>query len=470
MKYWTAQEAAQATGGQAEGSWQAHGVVIDSRKVSEGALFVALKGERFDGHEFVREALSRGAAAAMVTQAPEGVPAERLLIVPDTLAALRALGAYARVRSTARILAVTGSVGKTGTKEMLRTALAASGKTYATQGNLNNHIGVPLSLANLPDDARFAVFELGMNHAGEIADLTAQVRPHVAIITTIEAVHLEFFPSVEAVADAKAEILQGMDADGVVLLNADNRYFERLRAAAVARGMRRVIAFGTGEGAESRLLDYQPAALGCEVTAQIRDIKLHYQIGALGKHWGVASLAVLAAAEAAGADLPKAASALAHFREPAGRGRLQLVSINGKDITLIDDSYNASPASMKAAMEKLSDIRRVAGEPRRRTVAVLGDMLELGVSSKELHLSLAPCLINNQIDLVFAAGGFMKHLYDTLPPAMRGDYAATAAELAPKVVRALEHRDIVLVKGSNGSRMSAVAAAIEAAQAEKEPA
>lgn len=471
---WSAADVCAATGGQLGApnnankavSWVAGSVAIDSRNVPVGALFVAIKGERFDGHEFVQEALNKGAAAAVVSHIPAGLEGDaRLVLVQDTMAALGALGQFARKRTRAKIVGITGSVGKTGTKEMLRTALAATGSTYATAGNYNNHIGVPLSLANLPEQCDYAVFELGMNHAGEIATLTAQVQPHAAIITTVEAVHLEFFDSEEGIADAKAEIFQGLDAArGVAIINRDNRHFARLQATASALGIARVSTFGVHEASESRLISAETNESGTAVTAMIGGTPIQYQLGTIGKHWALGSLAVLATVDAIGADLPKAAAALAHFHEPKGRGQLRLVTIDGNEVTLVDDSYNASPVSMEGAFAKVSEIRaasQATSGVRRRVLAVLGDMLELGPTAKNLHVGLMPSLVNNHIDLVFAAGAFMKHLYDALPQPMQGAYAETAEALAPKVMHALKHRDIVLVKGSHGSHMHRLVSALE---------
>lgn len=460
---WKSQEVATATGGIVTSDWSVSGVSIDSRQVRSGDLFVAIKGEHFDGHAFVAAAFEAGASAAMVSAIPSDLEGDkRLVVVSDTERALQQLGIAARKRSRAQIVGITGSVGKTGCKEMLKIALSATGSVYATQGNLNNHLGVPISLANMPLDVEFAIFEMGMNHAGEIRLLTNWVKPHVSIITTIDAVHIEYFDSVEAIADAKAEIFEGMGGQGVAVLNADNEHFRRLQHKAIDLGLDRVLSFGTTDSSLCQLLQYGVEQTQSVVDATIAGTRLNYRLGAIGKHWGLMSVAVLAIVDALEADLPKAATALEYFQEPAGRGRISELAVEGGYLRLIDDAYNASPVSMRGAFEKLAMIResdKKAGPVR--TIAVLGDMLELGTHSRDLHVGLVPTLVNNQIDLVFAAGSFMKHMYDALPEAMRGDYDVTSAELAPKVVSRLRHRDLVLVKGSNGSKMSRVSRAIE---------
>jgi UDP-N-acetylmuramoyl-tripeptide--D-alanyl-D-alanine ligase len=420
---------------------------------------VALKGAQHDGHDYVAEALRKGAVAALVSREVAGVDAALLVRVEDTEVALQQLGVAARARSRAKFVGITGSVGKTGCKEMLAAALGALGKTAQTRGNLNNHLGVPLTLVNLPPDARYAVIEMGMNHPGEIHRLSDWVRPDVSIITTVEAVHIEFFASVEAIADEKSAIFDGMGGKGVAILNADNPHYSRCARHATARGLDRILSFGTSDTALCRMLTYRIEDFHSEVEAMIAATHLTYRIGTVGKHWALMSVAVLAAVDALGGDLPKAAAALAAFTEPKGRGQICKLAVKGGHLRLIDDSYNASPVSVEAAIGKVAQLRDAAQDPCR-TLVVLGDMLELGDHSRDMHVGLVPCLINNQIDLVFAAGGFMRHLYDALPEAMRGSYQPTSAELAPQVVSALKPRDLVLVKGSRGSRMDRVVEAV----------
>ena len=459
---WTSAAAARATGGQNNRSWSATGVAIDSRHIERGDLFVALVGERFDGHDFVADAFARGAAAAIVSRQPANVSGDRpLLTVRDTMAALTALGAAARARSHAKIVAITGSVGKTGTKEALRLALAAQGSTTATAGNLNNQIGVPLSLARMPEDAAFGVFELGMNRPGEIALLSRLVQPHVAIITTIESVHTEFFDSVADIADAKAEIFSGM-SDGTAILNRDNPYFPWLADAAQRAGVSHIIGFGAHPEATARLIDCEIHSSYSRVTAIIEGRTVTYRINAPGRHWVINGLAVLAAVNAVGADVAAAAAELAKLVPLKGRGQRHRVSIPGGSFDLMDETYNASPASMRAAIAVLA-----AAQPgfEGRRIAVLGDMLELGKDAPRLHAALAHDLINAGVDLVFAAGPNMKYLYDALPADMRGGHAPSAVELILLVTAQVRPGDVVTVKGSYGSKMGVVIDALLAMNA-----
>ena len=458
---WSSAEAAAVTAGRATRDWQATGVAIDSRAVAAGDLFVALKGERVDGHDFAAAALAQGAAACVVDHRPAGLPADApLLEVADTMAALVALGRAARMRCRARIVAVTGSVGKTGTKEALALALATHGATYASTGNLNNQIGVPLALARMPRDAAYAVFELGMNHAGEIAALSALVRPDIAVITNVEPVHLEFFGTLEAIADAKAEIFASTAKAGTAVLNIDNPMFERLVEHCGARGLRRILSFGAGEHAYARLIDCSLHPTVSAVTAEIGGERLDYCLPVPGRHWVINSLAVLAVARAAGADLAAAAASLSRLKPIKGRGeRHRVVLPGGGAFEVIDDAYNASPPAMRAALAVLGNMKPGAGG---RRIAVLGDMLELGPQADALHHELAPHLLEAGVDLVFACGKHMRALFEALPARLRGAHAANAAALLPRAVGAVRAGDVVLVKGSLGSRMAPLVAALRA--------
>ena len=457
---WTTQEIIAATHGITGGDWTATSVSIDTRTLEKGALFVALPGTKVDGHDHVAAALEKGAAGALVSRTIPGVDASRLVVVKNVEEALQMLGVAGRARSNARIIGVTGSVGKTGAKEMLAQALGAVGSVHATKGNLNNHLGVPLTLANMPIDVDYAILEMGMNHVGEISPLSRWARPHVAIITTVDAVHIEHFHSVEAIADEKAAIFDGMGGGGVAVLNADNAYFSQLKQAAQAKGMDRILSFGTSPKALCRMTRYAIEDAHSVVEATIAGTAMQYTIGTIGKHWALMSVAVLAIVDALRGDIAKSAAALAQFTEPKGRGQIKKLSVKGGNLHLIDDSYNASPISMKGAVEKIAEMRDAAHE-KVRTVVVLGDMLELGDAAEDLHVGLVPTLINNQMDLVFAAGTFMEKMYHSLPETMRGAYKPTSRELAPVVVGALKANDLVLVKGSRGSRMDVVVDAIE---------
>ena len=443
------------------GSAPAHvtGISIDSRTLAPGDAFFAIRGERFDGHDFVAAAFRAGASAAVVAEARLGGLDLNgaLCLVRDPLDALAALARAARDRSRARVIAVTGSVGKTGTKEALRLALARQGEVHASAASHNNHWGVPLSLARLPANAPYAVFEIGMNHAGEITPLTRLVRPHVAVITTVEPVHLEFFDSVAAIAEAKAEIFLGLAEGGTAVLNRDNAHFDLLARRAREAGAR-IVAFGAHESADVRLLDLAREPEGSRVRARVHGRDIDYRIGAPGRHLAVNSLAVLAAAEAAGADPALAALALADLAPPKGRGARSVIEVEGGAVTLIDESYNANPASMRAALTLLGEapIGR-----RGRRVAVLGDMLELGSESPQLHAALAGPVLEAGIDRVFAAGPLMRRLWEALPVETRGYRAETAAELQDPLLAALRPGDAVMVKGSLGSRMGPLVEALK---------
>jgi len=364
------------------------------------------------------------------------------------LAALTDLARLARARSGAKIVAVTGSVGKTTTKEALRLALSADGETHASAASYNNHWGVPLSLARMPASARYGVFEVGMNHPGEITPLVSLIRPHVAIVTTVEAVHAAYFSGVEEIADAKAEIFDGLDGDGVAVLNADNPWFAHLKARAREKGIGRIVAFGAAEDADVRLkkVALQPASSTAVVDVLGTEVTL--RVAMPGRHIVQNMLAVLGAAQLMGADLALAALALGRMEPPPGRGRPLVLAVPGGAITLLDESYNANPASVRAALDVLG---RAPVGPRGRRIAVLGDMLELGTEGPALHAGLAADM--GGIDLVFCAGPLMQALWEALPASRRGAHAGDAAALEPLVASAIRAGDTLMVKGSNGSRM-----------------
>jgi len=444
---WAYTDAAAATGGSCSTDWMATGVSIDTRTLAAGDLFVALEGPKHDGHDYVGAALRRGAAAAMVgREIPQLATSAPLLRVADTTSGLAALGAAGRRRSRACIVAVTGSVGKTGTKEALRLALASSGLTYASAGGLNNHWGAPLSLARLPPDAGYGVFEIGMNHPGEIAALTRLVRPHVAVVTTVEPAHLGFFPSVEAIADAKAEIFLGLEPGGSAVLNRDNPHYARLAAAAKRAGATEILGFGAHPEAAVRLNDCVLDSRGSTVEAAVSGRLLGFRMPVPGRHWIMNALAVLAAVQAAGGDVGRAAGALAELKAMPGRGRRHELSWRGGTLTVIDESYNASPAAMRAALAVLAATE--PGDGGRR-IAVLGDMLELGEASERLHRELAESLAGG-VDRVFLIGEAMAALDEALPAAKRGGLWRSAEGAMPTLLRFLEPGDVVTVKGSRG--------------------
>jgi UDP-N-acetylmuramoyl-tripeptide--D-alanyl-D-alanine ligase len=450
---WTAQEIAAATGGQVSAGFAATGVSIDTRTIEPGDLFVALGGVR-DGHEFVAQAMAKGAAGVLASR-PVEAPA---VTVPDTFHALEQLGVAARERAPqVRRGAVTGSVGKTSVTQAIMAGLRLAGRAHSSVKSYNNHIGVPLTLARMPRDTERAVFEIGMNHADEIRPLARFVRPHAALVTTVGPVHVENFPDGEAgVARAKAEIFEGLEPGGVAVLNADNVWFDLLRSEAEKTGAT-IRTFGTGEGCDARLIDFQGAAGHGVVQARLHGKALDFPILQTGFHWGLNSMAVLLMLEALDVDLNDSLAALGAFEPLEGRGAEKLVRIGGGALTLVDESYNANPISMASAIRTLG----ARSVPGRRIVA-LTDMLELGAEAPAFHAALAEPLDRAGIDLVFCAGPLMKSLWDALPPTRRGAYAESAAELAPQLVRAVEPGDLVMVKGSNGSKAGALAQALTA--------
>jgi len=466
---WTASEIAKATAGKCTGTWTASGVSIDSRSVKPGDLFVALKGPNFDGHAFALAALKQDASAVLVHEAikDSGDYQDRMVMVKDTFAALQNLAVAARARCKARVIAVTGSVGKTGTKEALKLGLSALGKTHATEGNLNNHWGVPLSLARMPADTQYAVFELGMNHAGEIAPLSKMVRPHAAIITTVEAAHLEFFNSVAEIADEKAAIMAGLEPGGAVVLPRDNAQYTRLIAAAKTYNCTTIIAFGTGGDSAARLVSWSLTPDGTQVAAEFDGERITYDMIVSGRHWALNSVAALGAVKAVGADFHRAAGSLAKLDAPPGRGARRRVPVYGGTLLVIDESYNASPAAVRVLAETMAQMHQPVGNKfggtgGGRLIMALGDMLELGGGAAALHAGLAPSLRASKIDLVFTAGPLMEHLHKALPQAMRAGHAADSDALIPLVTAAVRAGDVIAVKGSHSSRMDKVVTALHA--------
>lgn len=447
MSLWTAQDAAAATGGRAQGDWTATGVSIDSRSLRPGDLFVALTDAR-DGHDFVAAALDKGAAAAMVGRIPEGLaPGAPLLIVPDVLAALESLGRAGRARMGGKVVAITGSVGKTSTKEMARAALAGQGRVHAAEASYNNHWGVPLTLARMPADTDFAIVEIGMNHPGEIAPLSRIARPHVALITTVAAAHLEAFGALEGIAREKGAIVAGLEPMGHAVIPEDLAVTPILRDCADAAG---ALVTGFGRDGQARLVHARPAGGALDCRARIGGETVDFTLHTTGTHFAMNAVGVLAALAAAGADLGAAARALGDWRPPAGRGAVEDLA----GIRLIDDAYNANPASLSAGLATL------AGLDGGRRVAILGDMLELGPDEAALHRAVADDPAMARIDRVHSAGPRMRHLHEALPAGRRGLWAETAADLAARVADLVAPGDIVLVKGSKSSRIATVVDAL----------
>jgi UDP-N-acetylmuramoyl-tripeptide--D-alanyl-D-alanine ligase len=459
---WTSAAMAEAMRASVQGvpSDAISGLSIDSRTIAPGEAYFAIKGDVHDGHDFVAAVLQAGAALAVVERAQRDKFAADapLLVVDDVLAGLVDLAHAARARLNGQVIAVTGSVGKTSTKEALRRVLGAQGPTHASAASFNNHWGVPLSLARCPASVRFAIFEIGMNHAGEIEPLVRMVRPHIAIITTVEPVHLAFFAGIAAIADAKAEIFTGLEPGGTAVLNRDNSQFARLSRRAGKLGVSRIVSFGAHQKSEARLLEISLHATCSAVHADILGQDVTYKLGIPGRHMAMNSLAVLATATLAGADLALAALSLSQVEPAAGRGVRRTLEVAGGEALLIDESYNANPASMSAALNVLG---QAPVGPHGRRIAVLGDMLELGPTGAALHGGLLEAIKANQIDLVYCCGPLMHNLWDALSTGKRGGYAESAAALEAQAVAAIQAGDAIMVKGSLGSKMKTIVNALE---------
>jgi UDP-N-acetylmuramoyl-tripeptide--D-alanyl-D-alanine ligase len=461
MTLWTSHDAAMATGGRSTAQWQATGVSIDTRTLQPGDLFVALKDAR-DGHDFVAQALANGAAAALVSRIPDGVPETApLLIIPDVLQALEALGKAARARTTARVVGVTGSVGKTSTKEMLRAILSGQGKTHAAEASYNNHWGVPLTLARMPADADYAVIEIGMNHPGEIAPLAKLAQLHVAMITTVAPAHLEAFASLDGIAAEKAAIFDGLLPGGIAVFNADLETTPILRARAGSANAH-PIAFGTTPKADWRLIDARITDDATVVQATRMGLPLLFKVATPGRHFALNALGALAAAEALGADPMIASHDLGRWQPPPGRGQRERITLDIVEETffdLIDDAFNANPASLAAALDVLiaatptDGIGRVGGG---RRIAILGDMLELGPQELALHEAVARHPGLAAIDTIHCVGPRMRALHAALPRGQRGEWVETAPELAARTRSLIDAGDILLVKGSKGIKVSLI--------------
>ncbi len=461
---WTGAEAATATGGQVRSDWEATGVSIDTRTLAKGDLFVALKAAR-DGHEFVAQALEQGAAAALVSHVPEGLEdSAQLLLVKDVLQGLEALGVAARARTAAKIIGVTGSAGKTSTKEMLREILGRQGLCHAAEASYNNHWGVPLTLARMPREAEFAVIEIGMSNPGEIGPLARMARPHVALITTVAAAHMAAFESLEGIAREKAAIMEGLEPDGTAIWNADISTAQVLADAA-----KRLAAKPMDYGVKSSDYTLVSTKLHGDMTvaeARINAEPLVFKVGAAGQHFAMNGLGAIAACEAVGVARAVAAADLAYWAPPAGRGKrelLKLDDIEDDTIELIDDAFNANPASMAASLQVLADIPQSKG----RKIAIIGDMLELGQEEAQLHAQVARLPSVEALDTVHCVGPLMQNAFAALPADKQGEWFETADELAHKVRHYLRAGDIVLVKGSKGIAVSRVVTAIRSAMRPK---
>jgi UDP-N-acetylmuramoyl-tripeptide--D-alanyl-D-alanine ligase len=458
---WATLSAVMAAAVDGEPSRAVMGLSIDTRSLQPGDLFVALTDQR-DGHDFVSAAFKAGAAAALVKSDYARTPSDgALLRVADPLTAMADIGRVARFRGTPRVVAITGSAGKTGTKEALKACLSRVGTVHASEKSYNNHWGVPLTLARMPASAQYGVFEIGMNHAGEITPLTRMVCPEVAIVTTVEPVHLGHFASVEDIAEAKAEIFSGLEPEGIAVLNRDNAHFETLKAYAVA-ARASIITFGASQACDVRLLASRSTASGTDVQVTAFGKAVAYQIGAPGDHYVRNSLSIVATLHALGVAFDATLPALADIGAPAGRGQRTVLSIADGTLLLIDESYNANPASMRAALQAMSTVNRTT---YARRVVVLGDMLELGASSEDFHTDLVGPIDQADVDLVFAVGPMMRQMFDRLQPSRQGAWAPRSQDLVAAVKASLRPDTVIMVKGSLGTNMAPIVAAIKALQA-----
>lgn len=454
---WTSQDAALATGGKIASDWTVSGVSIDTRSIAQGDLFVALKDIR-DGHDFVAQALENGAAAALVSRIPDGVSPDKLLIVDDVLTGLEAMAQAARARFGGKVVGVTGSVGKTSTKEMLRHILGAQGQVHAAEKSFNNHWGVPLTLARMPQEADFAVIEIGMNHPGEIAPLAKLAQPDVAVITIVAPAHLEAFENIEGIAREKGAIFEGLVSGGTAVINGDLDVTDLLRSMT----QETVQTFGTSDTAHWQLREAVSAddCIACAATHAGQSIL--YKVGAPGVHFAMNGLAALAVVGALGADLARAAISLGGWHPPAGRGQRHFVRLDPArpevGIDLFDDAYNANPASVGAALDVVASATPPGAAGKR--VVVLGDMKELGPTEVALHADLANHPAIEAIQQVHCVGPLMRALYDALPADKRGQWAETSAELAEGARQLVSAGDVVMAKGSLSMKMALIVDAV----------
>ena len=458
MTLWTSEAALKATGGQVTRSFECTGVSIDTRTIQTGDLFVALQAAR-DGHDFVKDAIAKGATAALVSRMPKGITADApLLLVPDVQEALEALGRAGRARMTGKVVAVTGSVGKTSTKEMLRRVLGGQGKVHASVASYNNHWGVPLTLARMPANADFAVIEIGMNHPGEIAPLARMARPHLAVVTIVAPAHLAAFESLDAIAREKAAIFEGLQPGGTAVLNGDLETSAILRDVATGFAST-VLDFGEAASNHHRVTNVAISNAVTQVEARAKDTFLGYRISAPGRHFAMNGMAVLAVADALGLDRQQAIADLAAWRPVEGRGAREDLALGPSPtaarVDVIDDAYNANPASLGAALEVLA-----MTETTGRRIAYVGDMKELGKTEAALHAAVAQLPAIQRIDKMHCVGPLMKHLWDVLPEQKRGRWAETSEQMAQQVGADLRGGDVVLAKGSLSMGLARVVDAI----------
>ncbi|PCH81121.1 MAG: UDP-N-acetylmuramoylalanyl-D-glutamyl-2, 6-diaminopimelate--D-alanyl-D-alanine ligase [Hyphomicrobiales bacterium] len=457
---WLVSDLLEITGGKLSGNHasQIFGFSIDSRTLQSGDCYFAIRGDRLDGHHFVENAFQNGASLAIVEESWKSSSVLDLdcnvLSVPDVVHAMENIGIAARNRVPDNgVVAVTGSVGKTTTKDMLNMALSACGPTHASVSSFNNHWGVPLTLARMARDTEFGVFEIGMNHPGEIAPLVKMVRPSIVIITGVEAVHIEYFEDTEQIAEAKSEIFTGVVHSGTAILNRDNSWYSYLFSKATNAGIDRIISFGSHSDADVRLLDVRIVDDRTDVVARVFGKNISYSIGAPGYHFAQNSLAVLAVCHVLNVDLVRAVSAFPELRARRGRGARELLKLDGGTAVLIDESYNANPVSMRAALATLALLKNSLNG---RKIIVLGDMLELGQQAKEQHEDLIEAIETADVDRVYLCGPMMEHLWHNIPQNLRGSYSNNSAGLVDVIAETLLAEDVIMIKGSLGSNMKPI--------------
>lgn len=453
---WISETVDQILGAKSSKPWQATGVSIDSRTLHKGDLFVPIAGDHMDGHTFIHQAEEAGASACLTHQEPH-VTKLPFVKVQDTLKALEKLGVAARDRTSAKVIAVTGSVGKTSTKEALFMAFSALGRTSASQGGLNNHWGLPLSLARIPEDNDFAVLEMGMNHPDELRPLTKMARPHVAIITTVADVHRAFFKSTEEIALAKAEIFDGVEPGGTLIINRDTPTYPTLLSEAKKNDQHHVLTFGAHIDSDVRMMSIMMNQKSCTVHAEIKGQSIEYSLNTTAQHLAFNSLSVLGAVHALGGDLQKAAQALSQFTPLSGRGNQTTIRLNGGSFLLIDESYNASPIAVKAALSVLGSTPK---HEHGRRIFVFGDMGELGEDAQRIHVELAPLIENEKVDLFFSCGQISEALFKAIPETKRGQHTTSSEDLARIITSQISVGDIVMVKGSRSMKMERVVKAL----------
>lgn len=451
LPLWDSASLSEALGTQVPAGITVDSVSIDSRTLKRGALFIAIRGETFNGNEFAAEAAKKGAILCIVDEITEKAQPfnTQLIKVPDTLEALNKLAAYARSRFQGTIVGITGSVGKTSTKEMLRMALENQGEVFASHGNFNNHYGLPLNLANIPIDSEFCILEMGMSNAGEISNLSKLAKPDIAIITSVDAAHLEHLRSVSAVAGAKAEIFDGMPPYGIAIINYDNPYHPILVERAKNKKLR-ILGFGESPQCDYRLTDYKLKGDKPSIKAECAGWEITYELGAIGKHHALNSLAVLAAIDQCKAEKELATQNLKNFKALKGRG--EILNNKKKGWTIIDDCYNSSPSAVKAALANLPEYRKKGG----RLVVILGNMVWLGPQSEDFYLSLLPHIIESKVDVVYTVGDLMKDVYDKLPANIIGKHTEDAPAMAKIILKELKKNDVVLIKGARRMKMEVI--------------